>query len=92
MASLGGVAWESIMRSAASWHLRGMQAVVTAAVLELGGAFLVGSHVSHTMQSGIVNAAVFAGRPGILFTGMLASLAASGTWLQVRAPRWGKTD
>jgi len=59
------------------------QAVVTAAVLEFGGAFLVGSHVSHTMQSGIVNAEVFAGRQGTLFTGMLASLAASGTWLQV---------
>eukprot|EP00850_Spirogloea_muscicola_P019739 SM000198S05310 [mRNA] locus=s198:74:2157:+ [translate_table: standard] len=59
------------------------QAVLTAAVLEFAGAFLVGSHVSHTMQKGIVNAAVFHGRDSLLFSGLLASLAAAGTWLQV---------
>eukprot|EP00850_Spirogloea_muscicola_P003055 SM000012S25317 [mRNA] locus=s12:342572:344599:+ [translate_table: standard] len=58
------------------------QAVMTAAVLEFAGAFLVGSHVSHTMQKGIVNAAVFHGRDSLLFSGLLASLAAAGTWLQ----------
>eukprot|EP00850_Spirogloea_muscicola_P013802 SM000095S25016 [mRNA] locus=s95:472757:474830:- [translate_table: standard] len=61
------------------------QAVMTAAVLEFAGAFLVGSHVSHTMQKGIVNAAVFHGRDSLLFSGLLASLAAAGTWLQVHA-------
>eukprot|EP00249_Psilotum_nudum_P015277 c25238_g1_i1 orf=178-1158(-) len=59
------------------------QAVMTAAVLEYSGAFLVGSHVSHTMQKGILVADVFSGRNTLLFSGMLASLAASGTWLQV---------
>ncbi|KAH7428512.1 hypothetical protein KP509_09G004900 [Ceratopteris richardii] len=59
------------------------QAVMAAAVLEFAGAFLVGSHVSHTMQKGILVAGVFEGRSSLLFTGMLSSLAAAGTWLQV---------
>lgn len=59
------------------------QAVMTAAVLEFAGAFMVGSHVSHTMQSGILTAKVFAGRETLLFCGMLSSLGAAGTWLQV---------
>eukprot|EP00897_Mesotaenium_endlicherianum_P009820 jgi/Mesen1/8867/ME000530S08280 len=58
------------------------QAVITAAVLEFSGAFLVGSHVSHTMQNGILVADVFAGKSKLLFCGMLSSLAAAGTWLQ----------
>ena len=59
------------------------QAVLTAAVLEFGGAFLVGSHVSNTMQNGIIRADMFADNSALLFTGMLSSLAAAGTWLQV---------
>ena len=59
------------------------QAVLTAAVLEFGGAFLVGSHVSNTMQNGIIRADMFADKSALLFTGMLSSLAAAGTWLQV---------
>nr|AQM55174.1 inorganic phosphate transporter 2-1 [Coleochaete nitellarum] len=59
------------------------QAVVTAAFLEFAGAFLVGSHVSHTMQNGILASNVFSGKESLLFCGMLSSLAAAGTWLQV---------
>jgi hypothetical protein len=59
------------------------QAVLTAAVLEFSGAFLVGSHVSHTMQKGILAVSVFEGNSSLLFTGMVSSLAAAGTWLQV---------
>jgi len=59
------------------------QAVLTAAVLEFSGAFMVGSHVSHTMQSGILTAGVFSGKDSLLFCGMLSSLGAAGTWLQV---------
>ncbi|MCO5577634.1 hypothetical protein L7F22_031465 [Adiantum nelumboides] len=59
------------------------QAVMAAAVLEFAGAFLIGSHVSHTMQKGILIAGVFEGRTSLLFSGMLSSLAAAGTWLQV---------
>lgn len=42
----------------------------------------VGSHVTHTMQKGIVDSAAFQHNPSLLFCGMLASLASSGTWLQ----------
>ena len=54
-----------------------------AAVLEFSGAFLVGSHVSDTMQHGIVSVELFADKAPLLLTGMLSSLAAAGTWLQV---------
>lgn len=59
------------------------QAVMAAAVLEFTGAFLIGSHVSHTMQKGILVASVFDGKSTLLFSGMVSSLAAAGTWLQV---------
>ncbi|KAJ7570689.1 hypothetical protein O6H91_01G131800 [Diphasiastrum complanatum] len=59
------------------------QAVVTASILEFTGAFMVGSHVSETMQKGILVSSVFIGKDSLLFAGMLSSLAAAGTWLQV---------
>ncbi|KAF6157478.1 hypothetical protein GIB67_006936 [Kingdonia uniflora] len=59
------------------------QAVLTAAILEFSGAFLIGTHVSSTMQKGILVANVFQGKDSLLFTGLLSSLAAAGTWLQV---------
>jgi len=58
-------------------------AVLVAAVLEFSGAFFFGSHVSKTMQSGIVNPDLFLSDPKILVYGMLASLASAGIWLQV---------
>ncbi|GAB4840471.1 Inorganic phosphate transporter 2-1, chloroplastic [Ancistrocladus abbreviatus] len=59
------------------------QAVVTAAVLEFSGALLMGTHVTSTMQKGILVASVFQGNHMLLFAGLLSSLAAAGTWLQV---------
>lgn len=59
------------------------QAVVTAGILEFSGALLMGTHVTSTMQKGILVADVFQGRHMLLFSGLLASLAAAGTWLQV---------
>ncbi|KAI4340689.1 hypothetical protein MLD38_025499 [Melastoma candidum] len=59
------------------------QAVLTAAVLEFSGAFLMGTHVTSTMQKGILVANVFQGKETLLFAGLLSSLAAAGTWLQV---------
>jgi len=59
------------------------QAVLVAAVLEFSGAFFFGSHVSKTMQSGIVNPDLFLNDPKILVYGMLAALASAGIWLQV---------
>ncbi|KAK9119828.1 hypothetical protein Scep_017921 [Stephania cephalantha] len=59
------------------------QAVLTAAVLEFSGALLMGTHVTNTMQKGILVAGVFQGNRPLLFAGLLSSLAAAGTWLQV---------
>ncbi|KAF5746561.1 inorganic phosphate transporter 2-1 chloroplastic [Tripterygium wilfordii] len=59
------------------------QAVLTAAILEFSGAFLMGTHVTSTMQKGILVANAFQGRDTLLFAGLLSSLAAAGTWLQV---------
>ncbi|KAL8218893.1 hypothetical protein R6Q57_022266 [Mikania cordata] len=59
------------------------QAVLTAAVLEFSGALLMGGHVTSTMQKGILVANVFQGKDSLLFAGLLSSLAAAGTWLQV---------
>ncbi|XP_002973893.2 inorganic phosphate transporter 2-1, chloroplastic [Selaginella moellendorffii] len=58
------------------------QAVLTASILEFAGAFMVGSHVSETMQK-ILVPGTFAGNDSLLFSGMLSSLAAAGSWLQV---------
>lgn len=59
------------------------QAVLTAAVLEFSGALMMGTHVTSTMQKGILVANVFNGNDTLLFAGLLSSLAAAGTWLQV---------
>lgn len=59
------------------------QAVIVAAFLEFSGAYFFGSHVSETMQKGIVEVETYASQPILLVCGMLASLAAAGVWLQV---------
>ncbi|KAL4362511.1 hypothetical protein GQ457_04G007820 [Hibiscus cannabinus] len=59
------------------------QAVLTAAILEFSGALLMGTHVTSTMQKGILVANVFQGKSTLLFAGLLSCLAAAGTWLQV---------
>ncbi|KAI7996232.1 hypothetical protein LOK49_LG10G00319 [Camellia lanceoleosa] len=59
------------------------QAVLTAAVLEFSGALLMGTHVTSTMQKGILVAGVFQGKDNLLFAGLVSSLASAGTWLQV---------
>lgn len=59
------------------------QAVLTAAVLEFSGALSMGTHVTSTMQKGILVATMFQGKDTLLFAGLLSSLAAAGTWLQV---------
>ncbi|MBS4167120.1 MULTISPECIES: inorganic phosphate transporter [unclassified Neochlamydia] len=58
-------------------------AVVIAALLEFSGAFFFGSHVSDTIQTGIIDSTLFAYEPRILVYGMLASLLAAGMWLQI---------
>ncbi len=58
-------------------------AVFIAAILEFSGAFFFGSHVSETIQTGILDTASFAYEPRILVYGMLAALLAAGAWLQI---------
>ncbi len=59
------------------------QAVVVAAILEFSGAFFFGSNVSETIQRGIVRMDIFQLDYRLLVYGMLASLLASGAWLQL---------
>lgn len=58
------------------------KAVILAAILEFAGACLVGSNVSETIQSGILDIAAFANNPMVLAVGMIAALLGTGIWLQ----------
>lgn len=58
-------------------------AVIIAAILEFSGAFFFGSHVSETIQTGIVDSTFFSYDPHILVYGMLSALLAAGAWLQM---------
>lgn len=59
------------------------KAVLIAAVFEFCGAFFLGSNVSETLESGIVNPEIFSGNTADYVYGMLGALLATGLWLQV---------
>ncbi len=59
------------------------RAVVLAAVLEFGGAFFVGTHVSNTVRKGIIAPEVFSAEPMYLVYGMMGALLAAAIWLQI---------
>jgi len=59
------------------------RAVIIAAFLEFSGAFFAGSHVSETIQSGIVDPNIFQADPMIFALGMIGALFATGLWLQI---------
>lgn len=59
------------------------KAIFIAAILEFSGAFLLGSNVSQTMQSGIVNPLTFVDQPKFFLFGMVSALLATSLWLQV---------
>ena len=59
------------------------RAVILAAILEFSGAFFFGSHVSKTIQSGIINPDFFINDSRTLVYGMLSALASTGIWLQI---------
>lgn len=69
--------------SVGSGALTLQQAVFLAAILEFTGAFFFGSHVSDTIQKGIVDPSIFNANPLILVYGMLSALLAAGVWLNV---------
>lgn len=59
------------------------QAILIASVLEFCGAYYFGSHVSETMQNGIINPEYFQNEPRTLLLGMLSALIGTGIWLQI---------
>ncbi len=59
------------------------RAVILAAIMEFSGAFFVGSHVSETVQKGIVSPEIFSSNPVFFVYGMLAALLSAAIWLQV---------
>lgn len=69
--------------SVGSGALNLKQAVIIAAFLEFSGAFFFGSHVSETVQKGIIDPDLFIFNPRTLVYGMFSSLLAAGAWLQI---------
>jgi PiT family inorganic phosphate transporter len=59
------------------------QAILVAAVFEFLGAVLAGGEVTSTIRKGIVDTNLLGDQPELLVYGMLAALAAAGTWLLV---------
>lgn len=59
------------------------RAVLVAAILEFSGAFFLGSNVSETMQSGLIDPVVFSSEPLLLVLGMCAALCGTSLWLQI---------
>lgn len=59
------------------------QAVVVAGIFVFAGAWLAGGEVTQTIRSGMVDSDLLADSPDLLVFGMLAALAAAGTWLMV---------
>jgi phosphate/sulfate permease len=59
------------------------RAVLLAAVLEFSGAFFVGSNVSETIQSGIIDPLIFEHNSTVFVLGMLGSLLSTGILLQI---------
>jgi len=58
-------------------------AVILAAILEFSGAFFLGSHVSETIQSDIIDLAYFQNSPLYFILGMTGALLATGIWLNI---------
>lgn len=58
-------------------------ALTVAAVLEFLGAYFFGSHVSETIQSGLIKTDLFDDFPIDVAIGMIAALLGTGIWLQI---------
>jgi len=59
------------------------QAVVVAGVMNVGGAVLVGGHVTATISKGLVDPDLFADRPEVLMLGMFAILIGAASWVTI---------
>lgn len=69
--------------SVGSGALTLFRAVLIAAVLEFAGAYFAGSHVSQTLQKGIIDTNLFLSDPMVLILGMVGALLGTGIWLQI---------
>lgn len=69
--------------SVGSGALTLVAAIFIAGILEFSGALLLGSNVSETMQSGLIDPAQFEKTPKIFAVGMLCALLGTSIWLQV---------
>ena len=57
------------------------QAVILAAVLNILGAVLVGSHVTNTVRKGIIDPAAYEANPELFIYGMFSAILAAGMWV-----------
>jgi PiT family inorganic phosphate transporter len=74
--------------SVGSGALTVRRAIVVAGILEFGGAFLAGGHVTDTVRKGMFDVDLVSEHPELLLYGMLSALASAGTLLLV-ATRMG---
>jgi PiT family inorganic phosphate transporter len=73
----------SMATSVASGALTIKGAVFTAAVCNVLGAVLVGSHVANTIRKGLVDPLQFSDRPVLFAFGMLAAVLGSALWVNI---------
>jgi PiT family inorganic phosphate transporter len=69
--------------SVGSGSLTLRRAILIAAVMELAGAVLAGSHVTNTIRKGMIDVQLFSQEPRVLMLGMLAALLAAAIWLNL---------
>ncbi len=59
------------------------QAVILAAILNILGAVLVGSHVTNTVRKGIIDPLAYEGNPELFVYGMFSAILAAGLWVSI---------
>jgi PiT family inorganic phosphate transporter len=69
--------------SVASKALTIKKAVVVAAVCNIFGAVLVGSHVAETIRKGLIDPLQFSSKPTLFMFGMLASVLGAALWVNI---------
>ncbi len=73
----------SMADAVGSRAISAFKAVLLAAVCELAGSVLVGSHVANTVRKGIIAVDTFQGHPEYLAYGMVCALFATAIWLHL---------
>ena len=71
----------SFASSISSGSLSLVQAVIIACFTEFLGALLLGSGVTKTIKSGIIDITLFEDTPEMLMMGMMCALIGSSTWV-----------